>query len=162
MASVKFVETVKPSRHSKIPPPRSGHRCCCDERNIYVFEGNSPHHKDELFQELWRFNVATKAWKLLPTTGSFPTEVASSCVILDIGNLVVFGGCGVPFGMCNSKKFHVCSLKTLQWFDLSDRYPRGQKTRVKMHLLLVMARAWFCPVTLSDKELYRFGGKKQD
>jgi len=60
-----------------------------------VFGGYSPHHKDELFQELWRFNVAIKTWKLLPTTGSFPTEVASSYVILDKGNLVVIGGSGV-------------------------------------------------------------------
>lgn len=157
MASVKFVDTVKPSRLSKIPLPRSGHRCCSDEGNIYVFGGYSPHHKDELFQELWRFNVATKKWKLLPTTGgSFPTEVASSCVVLDKGNLIVFGGSGVPFGMCNSKKLHICSLKTLQWFDLSDRY--SERAENEGEDASPIAGYGQSMVLSSDKELYVFGG----
>ena len=87
-----------------------------------MFGGYSPHYEDYLFRELWRFNIGTKTWHLLETTGPFPNEVASSCLVLDKGNLIVFGGSGVPFGMCNSKKLHVCSLSRLQWFDLSERY----------------------------------------
>lgn len=75
MAS-KVIETVIPSPFSQIPRPRSGHRCGSDDGNIYVFGGYSPHYEDELFQELWRLNIATKTWHLLPTAGPFPSEVA--------------------------------------------------------------------------------------
>lgn len=45
--------------------------------------------------------------------GLFFIEVVFSCVILDKGNLIVFGGFGVLFGMCNSNKFYICFLKIL-------------------------------------------------
>ena len=156
MASSRVIETFIPSSCSQIPRPRSGHRCGSDDGNIYVFGGYSPHYEDELFQELWRFNIATKTWHLLPTTGPFPREVASSCVVLDRGNLIVFGGSGVPFGMCNSKKLHICSLRKLQWFDLSERY--SDKEESDGEDVSPIAGYGQSMVLSSDKELYVFGG----
>lgn len=150
------VEIVTPSLLSEIPKPRSGHRCCSDEGNVYVFGGYSPHHHHELFQELWRFNISTRTWTLMPTTGPFPTEVASSCVILDKGNLIVFGGSGVPFGMCNSNKLHICSLKTLQWFDFSERFSEhAEDGREDVSPIAGYGQSM---VLSCDKELYVFGG----
>ena len=156
MASTRVIETFIPSSFSQIPRPRSGHRCGSDDGNIYVFGGYSPHYEDELFQELWRFNIATKTWHLLPTTGPFPSEVASSCVVLDRGNLIVFGGSGVPFGMCNSKKLHICSLRKLQWFDLTEGY--SDKEESDGEDVSPIAGYGQSMVLSSDKELYVFGG----
>ncbi|XP_078344080.1 kelch domain-containing protein 10-like [Oculina patagonica] len=155
MASKK-IETVIASPNSQIPEPRSGHRCGSDDGNIYVFGGYSPHYDDYLFRELWCFNIATKMWHLLQTTGPFPTEVASSCLVLDKGNLIVFGGSGVPFGMCNSKKLHICSLKKLQWFDLSERY--SDKEESDGEDISPIAGYGQSMVLSRDKELYVFGG----
>lgn len=121
-----------------------------------MFGGYSPHYDNELFQELWRFNIATRTWYLLRTTGPFPNEVASSCVVLDGGNLIVFGGSGVPFGMCNSKKLHICSLRKLQWFDFSERYTGKEESDGED--VSPIAGYGQSMVLSSDKELYVFGG----
>ena len=156
MASKGVLRRVDPSKYSQIPEPRSGHRCGSNDGNIYVFGGYSPHNRDRLFKELWRFNICTKTWHLLPTTGPAPSEVASSCVLLDRGNLIVFGGSGVPFGLCNSKKLHICSLRTLEWFDLSEMYFDKEESDGED---ISPIAGYGQSMTLSlNKELYVFGG----
>ena len=150
------VKTVVPCPSSQIPDPRSGHRCAADDGNIYVFGGYSPHFADNLFRELWRFNIATKTWHFLETTGPFPNEVASSCVVLHRGNLIVFGGSGVPFGLCNSKKLHICYLKKRHWFDLSERY--SEKAESDGEDISPIAGYGQSMVLSCDKDLYVFGG----
>lgn len=92
---------------------RSGYRCGFDDGNIYVFGGYFLYNEDYFFWELWCFNIGIKMWYLLEIIGFFFSEVVLSCFVLDKGNLIVFGGFGVFFGMCNSKKFYVCFLRRL-------------------------------------------------
>lgn len=155
--ATRKIETTVPSSNSPIPEPRSGHRCGSDDGNIYVFGGYSPHYEDYLFRELWRFNIGTKTWHLLETTGPFPNEVASSCLVLDKGNLIVFGGSGVPFGMCNSKKLYVCSLRRLQWFDLSEGYSFKEENADGEDTSPIAGYGQSMVIS-RDKELYVFGG----
>ena len=156
MASELVIETVRPTANSQVPEPRSGHRCGADDGNLYVFGGYSPNNENYLYRELWRFNIATKTWHYVNTTGPFPNEVASSCLVYDKGNLIVFGGSGVPFGESNSKKLHVCSLRRHQWFDLSETY--SDKEESDGEDVSPIAGYGQSMVLSKDKELYVFGG----
>lgn len=156
MASETLLETVRPAANSQVPEPRSGHRCAADDGNMYVFGGYSPHNENFLYRELWRFNIATKTWHCVNTTGPFPNEVASSCLVYDKGNLIVFGGSGVPFGESNSKKLHVCSLRRHQWFDLTETY--SDKEESDGEGVSPIAGYGQSMVLSRDRELYVFGG----
>jgi hypothetical protein len=112
---IKKISTIKPRDSSVIPAPRSGHRCVADEKNLYVFGGYSPHSNVQLFHEIWRFNFVTRTWKMLQTTGPFPTEVCSSCALLYNGHIIIYGGSGVPFGKSNGNKLYILILSENKW-----------------------------------------------
>lgn len=112
---IKKIPVIKPSSSSVVPAPRSGHRCVADDKNLYVFGGYSPFHSKLIFCELWRFNLASLTWTLVQTTGPAPTEVCSSCMLLDNGYIITYGGSGVPFGVCNSDKLHVFIIDESRW-----------------------------------------------
>lgn len=87
----------------KIPHPRSGHRIGADSSNFYSFGGYNPlirleeyHYEDDsyidsypLFQELWKFNFASKRWTKFENSPSLPKELVSNAVILHRKYLVV-------------------------------------------------------------------------
>ncbi|KAF5292018.1 hypothetical protein FQA39_LY14135 [Lamprigera yunnana] len=121
-------EKVKVAKNGKIPLPRSGHRIVCDSTNLYSFGGYNPliiHNDDEgrdedavnthpLFQELWKFNLATKKWKRFKGRQYLPQELASNAVIR-AGNYLmvyscVYGGTGSPFGARSSNQLYYCAL----------------------------------------------------
>ncbi|EDO31221.1 predicted protein [Nematostella vectensis] len=114
----EIAKTINPRNTSPSPLPRSGHRCVADDRNVYVFGGYSPHYSEKLFRELWRFNIASQCWSRVITTGPFPSSVCSSCVLLNKGNLIVYGGSGIPFGQSNSAQLHICLLSKKEWIEL--------------------------------------------
>lgn len=91
----------------KPPLPRSGHRIVCDSRNMYSFGGYNPltmRHDDDieydqddfsentfpLFQELWKYNYATRCWKRCRGRNTFPEELASNAVIREGNYLMVY------------------------------------------------------------------------
>lgn len=171
---VRKISTIKPRFSTEIPAPRSGHRCVADERNLYVFGGYSPHSSTQLFRELWRFNFASRAWKLLQTTGVFPSEVCSSCLLLDHGHIIIYGGSGVPFGDSNSNKLHVLKLSEKRW-SVVDGIAKREKIDEdddddddddNEFLNLILGRAprlpiagyGQCMVLSPDRELYIFAG----
>lgn len=98
------VEKVIPYNSSQIPQPRSGHRVVCDSKNLYSFGGYNPHIQNEeddnvdeiwvqsypLFQELWRFNFASKKWLRYLNRRSLPKELASNAVIRKGNTLMVY------------------------------------------------------------------------
>lgn len=81
--------------NKRIPLPRSGHRIVCDTKNLYSFGGYNPSvlneearnhdelsvHSFPLFQELWKFNLASKKWVRFNGRESLPQELASNAVI---------------------------------------------------------------------------------
>lgn len=107
------------------PEPRSGHRSVCDDANLYSFGGYSKTNsmisgvQHNLYEELWCFNFAESRWKLLPTTGDAPKELASHCAVLYGNYLHVFGGTGTAFGESTSNKLSRCDLRTLIWEEVS-------------------------------------------
>ncbi|XP_036331537.1 kelch domain-containing protein 10 homolog [Rhagoletis pomonella] len=111
--------TFKPQRllkcnYKKFCPPRdypfarSGHRVVASESHLYTLGGYNPRNSRTiargtgmLFQELWRYNFATKRWVLLhnPTTNrNMPRELASNALIISNNLLISYGGTGYPFG----------------------------------------------------------------
>lgn len=116
---------VRTDSNDFFPKPRSGHRIVCDNANLYSFGGYNPYISDTdedlkddpawqdskpLFQELWRFNFATRKWSRFPCSPSMPRELVSNAVILDGGILLVYGGTGVPFGFRCSNSLYLCDI----------------------------------------------------
>lgn len=93
-------EKIIPNPDCKVPFPRSGHRIGADSCNLYSFGGYNPLMGDEsegddsytwtypLFQELWKFNFASKLWIKYPNSNSLPSELASSALLLH-GNVLM-------------------------------------------------------------------------
>ncbi|XP_015909567.2 kelch domain-containing protein 10 [Parasteatoda tepidariorum] len=105
------------------PSPRSGHRIVVTGGNVYSFGGYNPISVDDavehiLFKELWVFNIVSKTWKHLKTSGNAPEELASHCAAFIDNHLLIFGGTAYPFGAKSSNDAHICNLKTLQWSKL--------------------------------------------
>lgn len=112
-----------------MPKPRSGHRIVCDHTgNIYSIGGYNPSlDSDEegmdeewvnsrpLFKELWKYCPTTKTWCQKRTTGGIPEHLASHSAVFFDGNLIVFGGTGVPFGSTSSNEVYSCNLNTYVW-----------------------------------------------
>ncbi|XP_034950263.1 kelch domain-containing protein 10 homolog [Chelonus insularis] len=109
------------------PRARSGHRIVCDERYLYSYGGYNPWVPDDdrvlvddkiwqesrpLFKELWRFNLTTEKWTLLPGRENLPNELASTAVILRSGKLLIHGGTAAPFGESCNNQLYVCDLDT--------------------------------------------------
>nr|XP_022917539.1 kelch domain-containing protein 10 homolog [Onthophagus taurus] len=112
----------------RIPLPRSGHRIVCDTKNLYSFGGYNPAvvrdnmeiedrdddelsiHSFPLFQELWKFNFATRRWTRFNCRESLPPELASNAVIRRGNYLMVYGGTGSPFGYRCSNQLYICKL----------------------------------------------------
>ncbi|KAI4460735.1 kelch domain-containing protein 10 [Holotrichia oblita] len=126
----------------RIPLPRSGHRIVCDTKNLYSFGGYNPSvlndehrnhdelsvHAFPLFQELWKFNFASKKWVRFSSRESLPQELASNAVIRHgnilmvislllclegrffLSSLQVYGGTGSPFGYRCSNQLYICRL----------------------------------------------------
>ena len=140
-------DLIEQGEHVKsgVPKKRSGHRCVCNQENLWIWGGYCPIEElsdndneddDEnapspscIFPELWKFNFSTKRWSLLRTTGDVPTKTVASHGAVLHGNstLVVFGGTGFPFGETLSNSLHICNLNTLVWkkYDLKGEVPLG-------------------------------------
>jgi len=72
-----------------------------------------------LFEEIWRFNLATKSWKRLEIDkNKFPYQVASSVLEKVGGYFVIHGGSGIPFGMSNSNSTFLFSFVTNDFVKL--------------------------------------------
>lgn len=88
-------EEIKPNKkHGRAPCPRSGHRIVAGTKHLYSFGGYNPLYSGfyvdtyPLFQELWRFNYASKVWTLYTNRKSLPQELASNAVVKR-GNLLM-------------------------------------------------------------------------
>lgn len=85
------------------PLPRSGHRIVCDSKSLYSFGGYNPAlntnaeiesrnldtiYTYPLFQELWKYNFASKKWQKCCKQETLPKELASNAVIR-LGNFLM-------------------------------------------------------------------------
>ncbi|KAK9873140.1 hypothetical protein WA026_021375 [Henosepilachna vigintioctopunctata] len=135
-------EEIVPNKTSKIPQPRSGHRIAADSVNFYSFGGYNPllmqndanneenrHLIDSypLFQELWKFNFASKSWSRYPNSLSLPVELASNAVLLHRNLLMVYGGTGSPFGFRCSNQLYICRVNDeraeMEEIQAGGKYP---------------------------------------
>ena len=108
---------------------------------FYSILGEFEDLRKRLLQELWKFNLTTKKWTKLKTSGPVPETVASHTAHFLVYNtdpkLLTFGGTGFPFGHNLSVNINFCDLKSLQWTnispgELSERCPMpsyGQATK---------------------------------
>lgn len=76
-----------------------------------------------LFKELWKYCPTTRTWSQKQTTGGIPEHLASHSAVFFNGNLIVFGGTGVPFGTSSSNEVFVCDLNTYFWKSVEPTNP---------------------------------------
>lgn len=125
-------------RNLPCPVARSGHRIIVYKGNVFAFGGYSPRdpitndiieqpNNRRLFQELWKFNFASKTWFNLQTSGTMPSEVASHAAVLVDNFILAYGGTGVPFGNSSSNSTHLCNLDTLEWCTLTTTGDKPQR-----------------------------------
>lgn len=106
----------------RVPAARSGHRIVCDSSNLFSFGGYNPADNNNylyddditdmsfpLFQELWKFNFATRTWTLCPSRHSIPEELASSSVIL-LGNTLIVSYQQVSIAIYHGVIYSLCEL----------------------------------------------------
>ena len=129
MAKYQLVlEKVANKDSEAVPVARSGHRCVTDGVFLYSFGGFNPNNVySKLFdQNICCFHLSSRKWYTVITAsygfGRAPKCVASSAMVLDKGRLIVFGGSGYPFGMCNSNDIFSCDLIEQRWihFDIME------------------------------------------
>lgn len=99
-------EEVKPDKQrGRVPLPRSGHRVVADNSSLYSFGGYNPLALDAsdeedgfsentypLFQELWKFNFASRKWTSFSRQDTLPQELASNAVVRH-GNFLMVYAC---------------------------------------------------------------------
>lgn len=81
------------------PKARSGHRIVCNDSEIFCFGGFNPVTQRQgnriLFQEMWRFDLFTKKWKLWfgprDEQEQLPSELASNAMVMEKDMIVVSG-----------------------------------------------------------------------
>ncbi|CRK98133.1 CLUMA_CG011501, isoform A [Clunio marinus] len=123
------------------PGPRSGHRMCCDESNLFVYGGynfESASDSHNLYKEILSYNFVSRKWRKVNTNSNLddkcPDELASSSMIMFGNTLVVFGGTSYPFGMQCSNKVTLISInyggtyriEELQTLNEEREQPPGQ------------------------------------
>ena len=137
-----YVCTVQsPSKSKRIPIARSGHRIVYFNGQIYSFGGYNKDavgddHSDlskRLLKELWKYNLITKTWTKLKTSGTTPDTVASHTAHFLVQNkqpkLLTYGGTGYPFGDNLNIDINFCDLKTLEW-SICDHENEGDSQKL--------------------------------
>ncbi|XP_022107253.1 uncharacterized protein LOC110988234 [Acanthaster planci] len=124
------------------PYPRSGHCCATDGINLYVFGGYHPAYcmtetepeyrevtkKNEVFKDMWCFNLARETWCEVNTVGAVPHETASMSMLLSGHTLLLFGGTCYPWGHTSNADMVSFKLKDKTWSTLAckGQHPPGK------------------------------------
>ena len=116
-----------------VPIARSGHRMVFHDGRLYAFGGYNPKlpEQEQLFREMWEYNIATRRWKQIEMHGSVPQNLAShtACIVDDnesgtsrSAKMLVYGGTGTPFGINMSRGAFLCDLHGgFRWSRLKIR-----------------------------------------
>ena len=120
-------------RKRDVPIARSGHRMVFHDGRLYAFGGYNPilPEREQLFREMWEYNIATRRWKQIEMQGSVPQNLAShtACIVDDnesgtsrSAKMLVYGGTGTPFGINMSRGAFLCDLHgDFRWSRLKIR-----------------------------------------
>nr|CAB3259254.1 kelch domain-containing protein 10 [Phallusia mammillata] len=117
------------------PSARSGHRAIATDDHMWVLGGYNPDHdaqtnavrETSLFKELWKYNITTNNWVLVPNTEHMPHELASHSAIRHQNHMLVFGGTGFPFGDQSSNRLTACHLHSGQWYAVDCKGSKPEK-----------------------------------
>jgi len=75
------------------PSPRSGHRMCVHNRNIFVFGGFHESTRDFIyFNDCYSFNINDHAWTKIVANGSVPSPRSACQLALAPNGILVVGG----------------------------------------------------------------------
>lgn len=70
--------------------PRYSHSACCLGDSVYIFGGCTV--ANTTFNDLWRFDLASRCWIRPIATGTFPSPKASASFVNYKDNIILFGG----------------------------------------------------------------------
>ena len=128
-----YSEGDQTRRKRNVPIARSGHRMVYHDGRLYAFGGYNPGlpEREQLFREMWEYNIATRRWKQIEMNGTVPQNLAShtACIVDDnesgtsrSAKMLVYGGTGTPFGINMSRGAFVCDLHGgFRWSRLKIR-----------------------------------------
>ncbi|XP_041377823.1 F-box only protein 42-like isoform X2 [Gigantopelta aegis] len=112
-----------------LPPPvlpteRYSHCACFFDKSMYVFGGCTL--SNTTFNDLWRFDLATRQWIRPLAMGSYPSPKACASMVVYKDSLVLFGGWShpTPFPLHQADRFfnelHMYNPESNRWIQLNS------------------------------------------
>ncbi|PIK35482.1 putative kelch domain-containing protein 10-like [Apostichopus japonicus] len=107
-----------------MPSARSGHAAVANNKNLYIYGGYNPDHRETLpynplFKEMWKFNFDDQSWQLIQNRGTTPFQLASMSMVRCGDIIVLYGGTGYPFGFQKSSSLYCFDIKDNRWRVMS-------------------------------------------
>lgn len=108
---------------------RYSHCAVYHDQSLYVFGGCTS--SSTTFNDLWRFDLASRQWIRPLTLGTYPSPKACATMVLYKDSLVLFGGWShpTPYPLHQAARFfnqlHLYSIATNQWTLVYPRLAAG-------------------------------------
>lgn len=111
---------------NEFPMPRSGHRIVCNSQYVISYGGYNPrsvgftprNQVDELYKEIWKFDMVHKTWRLLDVANTPPYAASNCCTLIGSNILTIFGGTSFPFGLQSGNDLYVLDLLNETEFNI--------------------------------------------
>lgn len=132
----------KVSSNSEKPFPRRGCLMFEYQNEVYVFGGTNGRYRRQA-NDMFLFNLETKKWKLMETSGKVPECYRHGGVVFQ-DQLYVFGGCGEGSKLLPSDVVFILDLKSRAWQTQTTKgeipLPReGMTCSLWKHFMVVLA-----------------------
>lgn len=104
---------------------RYSHCACYYDKSLYIFGGCTS--TNTTFNDLWRFNLATRQWVRPLATGNYPSPKACASMVVYKDSLVLFGGWShpTPSPLHQAARFfnelHIYTPHTNKWSYVTSR-----------------------------------------
>lgn len=104
---------------------RYSHCACYYDKSLYIFGGCTS--TNTTFNDLWRFNLATREWIRPLATGTYPSPKACASMVVYKDSLVLFGGWShpTPSPLHQAARFfnelHIYTPHTNRWSYVTSR-----------------------------------------
>ncbi|KAJ5074720.1 kelch domain-containing protein [Anaeramoeba ignava] len=141
MLVIPEIEWTKIEPTTQTPTQRWGHRLVSEGETVYVYGGYSP-PDNSWSNDVWKFDMRSKKWEKLSTTGTKPDGIFGSETVFYNNNIYVFGGSS---GFSYTNSISKLDLKTNRW------------ERIKAKGKLPRARSHLCS-TVYENKMIIFGG----
>ncbi|KAH3676393.1 hypothetical protein WICMUC_002024 [Wickerhamomyces mucosus] len=99
------------------PPKLTNHTMDVYDNRLFIFGGSN---KDQLFNDVWRFDPVTDLWELIKTFGDIPPPLEEHASVVHKDILIIHGG-KVANGTASNDTYFL-NLLTKTWFKLPSKF----------------------------------------